>query len=198
MVTRDTTDAARFGGSEHMLGDPDFQAKFVRVIERLAEWDEALGDLPSAIAFGRELMQDQESLRYLIESASEEIPLHVHRDTLVALAQVLNALPSLVELMKPLLPLVEFAKEVLEDRASVDYLFQSLGAELQPVKRVVDEVRATAREAREVAAQDRSPVTVWSLIRLLKEPMVQKGLRYAKAFVQVAQARADAPSLDNL
>lgn len=179
---------AEVDGAQRALGDPDFQAKFVRVIERLAEWDEALGNLPTAIAFGRELVQDRESMRYLMESASEEIPLRVDRDTLAALAELLNALPTLVELMRPLLQFAEFAKAVLEDRASVEYLFASLTSEFESMQRMIEEARIIAREAGRIAAEDRTPVTVWSLIRLLKEPVVQKGLRYAKAFVQVAQS----------
>ncbi|ACV57441.1 DUF1641 domain-containing protein [Alicyclobacillus acidocaldarius] len=189
---------AEVDGAQRALGDPDFQAKFVRVIERLAEWDEALGNLPTAIAFGRELVQDRESMRYLMESASEEIPLRVDRDTLAALAELLNALPTLVELMRPLLQFAEFAKAVLEDRASVEYLFASLTSEFESMQRMIEEARIIAREAGRIAAEDRTPVTVWSLIRLLKEPVVQKGLRYAKAFVQVAQERADAPMIKNL
>ncbi|WP_367306524.1 DUF1641 domain-containing protein [Alicyclobacillus acidocaldarius] len=185
-------------GAQRALGDPDFQEKFVRVIERLAEWDEVLGDLPAAIAFGRELVQDRESMRYLMASASEEIPLRVDRDTLVALAEILNALPTLVELMRPLLQFAEFAKAVLEDRASVEYLFASLTSEFESMQRRMEEARIIAREAGRIAAEDRTPVTVWSLIRLLKEPAVQKGLHYAKAFVQVAQERAGAPTLNNL
>jgi len=189
---------AEVDGAQRALGDPDFQAKFVRVIERLAEWDEALGNLPTAIAFGRELVQDRESMRYLMESASEEIPLRVDRDTLAALAELLNALPTLVELMRPLLQFAEFAKAVLEDRASVEYLFASLTSEFESMQRMIEEARIIAREAGRIAAEDRTPVTVWSLLRLLKEPVVQKGLRYAKAFVQVAQERPDAPMIKNL
>ncbi|WP_304458255.1 DUF1641 domain-containing protein [Alicyclobacillus sendaiensis] len=185
-------------GAQRALGDPDFQEKFVRVIERLAEWEEALGDLPTAIAFGKELVQDRESMRYLLTSASDEIPLRVDRDTLVALAEILNALPTLVELMRPLLQFAEFAKAVLEDRASVEYLFASLTSEIESMQRRMEEARIIAREAGRVAAEDRTPVTVWSLLRLLKEPIVQKGLRYAKAFVQVAQDRAGAPTLNQL
>ncbi|MDI9260269.1 DUF1641 domain-containing protein [Alicyclobacillus sendaiensis] len=185
-------------GAQRALGDPDFQEKFVRVIERLAEWEEALGDLPTAIAFGKELVQDRESMRYLLTSASDEIPLRVDRDTLVALAEILNALPTLVELMRPLLQFAEFAKAVLEDRASVEYLFASLTSEVESMQRRMEEARIIAREAGRVAAEDRTPVTVWSLLRLLKEPIVQKGLRYAKAFVQVAQDRAGAPTLNQL
>jgi len=189
---------AEVDGAQRALGDPDFQAKFVRVIERLAEWDEALGNLPTAIAFGRELVQDRESMRYLMASALEEIPLRVDRDTLVALAELLNALPTLVELMRPLLQFAEFAKVVLEDRASVEYLFASLTSEFESMQRMIEEARIIAREAGRIAAEDRTPVTVWSLLRLLKEPVVQKGLRYAKAFVQVAQERPDAPMIKNL
>ncbi|WP_062305658.1 DUF1641 domain-containing protein [Alicyclobacillus sendaiensis] len=184
--------------AKRALGDPDFQAKFVRVIERLAEWDEALGDLPAAISFGRELVQDRESMRYLMESASEEIPLRVDRDTLVAIVDLLNALPTLVALMRPLLQLAEFAKAVFEDRASVEYLVTSLTSEWETMQRRLQEVRAIAQEAGRMAEQDRTPVTVWSLIRLLKEPVVQKGLRYAKAFLQAAQERDDASTLSNL
>ncbi|WP_236011490.1 hypothetical protein [Alicyclobacillus fructus] len=78
---------AEVDGAQRALGDFDFQAKFVHLIEHLAEWDEALGDLPTVIAFGREFVRDRESMRYLMESTSEEIPLHVDRDTLIALAE---------------------------------------------------------------------------------------------------------------
>lgn len=190
--------AVEVNGARQALGDPDFQAKFVRVIERLAEWDEALGDVSTAIAFGRELVQDRESMRYLMASASDEIPLRVDRDTIVALAELASALPTLVQLMRPLLQFAEFAKAVLEDRASVDYLLASLASEFEAVQRMAQEAREISREAGRIAAEDRTPVTVWSLIRLLKEPVVQKGLRYAKAFVQAAQERTEAPPVKNL
>lgn len=175
--------------AQSALDDPAFQARFVQVINRLAEWDQTLADLHTAVAFGKELIQDRDSMRYLLGTAAEEIPLRLDRDALLACVELLNRLPDLVALLKPVLQFAEFAKSVLEDRDSMQYLLSS-AAELAPFTRYIQEGRDMVLEAKRVADQDGSQVTVFSLLRLFKEPMVQKSLRFVKAFVQVAQDRA--------
>ncbi|MCY0902505.1 MAG: DUF1641 domain-containing protein [Firmicutes bacterium] len=170
---RETLEAAA-----ELLGKLPKIVKYVAVAERLIDTAEAV-------------LTDKESMQYLLDGLAEDLPgLLLNRQTLAALAALIGKLPKLVKYAGLAEQLIDTAEAVLSDKASLSYLADGVHDLAKPVRDRVESGRELWTEAQARAGRDQSPVTVLSLLKLLKDPQVQRGVHMLKALLVVSQERA--------
>lgn len=186
-ASRTTLDAPTL---EAVLADPAVEQALVDLLHDLPEWAARLKALGNLLAFAEHLFSDRESLTYLLSGLKEDLPpVTLDRETLAALLRLLDKAPRLVAFLDKIEPMVEFAVALAEDQESQRYLYESVQSYVAPFKEKADEAKALVDVIRRRAQEDRTPVGVFGLMKLLKEPVVQELLITLRAAVAVLGER---------
>lgn len=102
-----------------------------------------------------------------------------------SLTMLIEQLPKLSEMAVAMGKAYDFAHAVMTDTVLVEDLTGGVRDFLQPVKEKIKELAVVSMEAGERAKTDDTQFGVFGLLRLLKDPQVQHGLRFAEAFLNV-------------
>jgi uncharacterized protein YjgD (DUF1641 family) len=119
----------------------------------------------------------------------EQIDLHdqlLKPDVQQSLTMLVENLPKLTEMVNTLTKTYDAAQSVLTDRLLVDDLVTGIQAFVKPVEGKVKQYAAAAIEAND-RADDNTEATigVFGLIKMLKDPQVQKMLRFGQAYLNI-------------
>ncbi|OFW75012.1 MAG: hypothetical protein A2201_07150 [Alicyclobacillus sp. RIFOXYA1_FULL_53_8] len=173
-----------------LLSDAKVQAALVTALEKLPSIVEHYTELENVIDFAKNVSRDQDSVKFLLEGLQSDLPaVNFNRETLAALLALVDKLPKLVELLTMAEPMVEFAQAVLKDRDSMQNLVHGAEELVRPVKDKVQDGLDIVAAAKLRADADHSPVNVFTVLRLLKDPTVQHGVHFAQAFLAVLAER---------
>ncbi|TCT24557.1 uncharacterized protein DUF1641 [Melghiribacillus thermohalophilus] len=113
----------------------------------------------------------------------KNININVDIDTLEAGMKLLEKLPRLVEMVEKLEIAVEFIENVLRDQESMDYLQDSAKAYMEPVRRRVDDGLNFWKEVQAKAETNKQHISIFTIMKWMKDPNVQKGLSYVQAIM---------------
>jgi len=172
------------------LRQPDVQENLAAVLLQLPQMMEQYKVMTRTVEFAVQVLQDKESMSYLLAGFGENMPqVTLGRETLEAAAELLGKLPKIVKYVAVAERLIDTAEAVLTDKASLSYLADGVHDLAQPVRDRVESGRELWAEAQTRADRDQSPVTVLSLLKLLKDPQVQRGVHMLKALLAVSQER---------
>lgn len=174
-----------------VLSQPEVQASLVSALEKLPAMMEQYAVMERTIGLVSAVMNDKESMKYMVDGLKEDLPaVTIDKETLNAALVLLDKLPKLVSYVSLLEQLVDTAQAVLHDKDSVQYLFDGARGLVEPLVTKARDGLAIVDEAKERAKSDHSPVNVFTLTKLLKEPAAQKGVHFAKALLQVLESRS--------
>ncbi|WP_026565971.1 DUF1641 domain-containing protein [Bacillus sp. UNC41MFS5] len=103
-----------------------------------------------------------------------------------SLTMLVENLPKLTEMVNTLTKTYDVAQSVLTDRLLVDDFVTGIQAFVKPVEGKVKQYAAAAIEAND-RADDNTEATigVFGLIKMLKDPQVQKMLRFGQAYLNI-------------
>jgi uncharacterized protein YjgD (DUF1641 family) len=102
-----------------------------------------------------------------------------------SLTVLVDNLPKLTEMAVLLTNAYDVAKNLATDQVLIDDLKGGLEEFITPVIAKAKGVAAAAMEANDRAAADTAPIGLFGLLKMLKDPQVQKTLRYTQAFLDV-------------
>lgn len=173
-----------------VLSDAKVQAALVTALEKLPAMMEQYNELEKTIEFVRNFVKDTDSVQYMLGALKADLPdVNMNRDTLNATLTLVDKLPKLVETINAIEPMAEFVQAVLNDRQSLENLVRGAEDLVKPAKDTLQEGLSIVAEAKKRAADDRIPVGIFSLLKLLKDPTVQYGIHFAQAMVAVLGER---------
>lgn len=173
-----------------VLSDAKVQAALVTALEKLPAMMEQYNELEKTIEFVRNFVKDTDSVQYMLGALKADLPdVNMNRDTLNATLTLVDKLPKLVETINAIEPMAEFVQAVLNDRQSLENLVRGAEDLVKPAKDTLQEGLSIVAEAKRRAADDRTPVGIFSLLKLLKDPTVQYGIHFAQAMVAVLGER---------
>lgn len=164
-----------------LLERPDIQDSLTYLIHKLPDIQKSVQSADELLTFGQSFIKDQETIQSF-ENRLKTYPLNA--DTLEAAVALLGKLPMLLQLIETVEQLTVFVQDVLGDEQSIEQLFQSLN-ELPLVQKgketagLIDEIKEEAQ------SKPQQQVSLFTLMKWLKDPTVQKGLHYAKAALDV-------------
>lgn len=107
-----------------------------------------------------------------------------------SLTLLVDNLPKLAEMVTMLTKAYDFAQNVATDKVLINDFAQGIGEFVKPVQEKAKNIASAAIEAGERSQADvNTTIGVFGMLKMLKDPEVQKTLRFAQAFLNVLAER---------
>lgn len=106
-----------------------------------------------------------------------------------SLNTLIEQLPKLTEMVTTLSKTYDVVQTVVNDRVLIDDIKGGLMEVVNPVKDKAKYYASAALEACDRAKADTSTIGLFDLVKMLKDPQVQKMFRIAQAFMNVLSER---------
>ncbi|WP_223067322.1 DUF1641 domain-containing protein [Paenibacillus caui] len=103
-----------------------------------------------------------------------------------SLAALVDNLPKLTEMVNTMTQAYDVVQALATDKVFVEDIKAGFSGVVGPVVGIAKNAAATAIEAGERVKRDQSPnVSVFGLLKMLKDPNVQKALKFSQAYLDV-------------
>lgn len=169
------------------INDPEVQEALIQALHKLPRIVDAMEAAEKSLDFVTAIMNDQDSMYGLIKGIQNEFPeAHLDKETIQSLFILLNKLPKLLKMLNIVETLFETLDATINDKQSVEYLASGLGSIVQPIQTRVQDAVTMVAQANELSKSDHTQMSIFGVLKLLKDPTVQQGLRFAKAFLDIA------------
>lgn len=107
-----------------------------------------------------------------------------------SLTVLIEQLPKLTELVSILTKSYEFAQSVATDEVLKSDTVGAIQEIMDPVTHTVKNIAATAIEAKDRAEESNEVIGLFGLLKMLKDPQVQKLFRFVNAYLQVSREQS--------
>ncbi|MGG4442731.1 DUF1641 domain-containing protein [Brevibacillus fortis] len=168
------------------LSDPEVQEAITVLIRKLPKIKDTVLAAEEGLEVATSILRDQESLRYLFERVDGQLSrFFVEKESIDALFTLLEKMPKLVKYVSVLEQAADFLESLGKDKQSQQYVLAGMKAYIAPVSSQVEHGVAVIREAKVRAEGNSEPVSVFRLFKLMKDPTVQKTLRFTQSLLEV-------------
>ncbi|WP_121639054.1 hypothetical protein [Virgibacillus sp. Bac330] len=168
----------------HELKQPEIHQALTGIIHRLPEIERTLQSLEQLTQFSMDVVKDQTTM----EALEERLQLsRIDESSLEALVALLAKLPTILEMVEQIEKIALFIKHVVHDEQSMEQIKTSM-AELpfiQQQKEVKDFFEAVQTRHESIEQH----ISIFTIIKWMKEPHVQKYLKYMQATLDVLKAK---------
>lgn len=157
------------------------------LVQKLPEFTDTMRSIDDKLSFVKGVLNDQQSMKAVGREVDEKIDnLHLNQEHFDAMLEIAQLLPRLVPMMKKMEEVTLFVNDVLSDTTSVEYALKGLN-DIVPIERGV----AVINETNKRFNRDESTinVSILSMYRLLKDPVIQKGFRYIETLLDVVKEK---------
>ncbi|MFC5652554.1 DUF1641 domain-containing protein [Paenibacillus solisilvae] len=111
-------------------------------------------------------------------------------DVQQSLTVLVDSLPKLAEMVTLMTKAYDFAQGIATDKVLINEFAHGIGEFVKPVQDKAKGIAAAAIEAGERTQADTgATVGLFAMLKMLKDPEVQKTLRFAQAFLNVLAER---------
>ncbi|OIK12977.1 hypothetical protein BIV60_14940 [Bacillus sp. MUM 116] len=166
-----------------LLSQKEIQNSLIQTLEKLPELVDQYSALERNITFIKSVLNDRESMEYLLGGIDDEIGKYIPtKDSLEALMALVHNLPRYTRYLSMLEPIMEFLLSTSRDHESGDYLSQEIAG---PIQQKVENGWDLILRAKKEADKDHSPVTIFTVFKLMKEPAVQRSIHFVKALLTI-------------
>ncbi|SET37684.1 DUF1641 domain-containing protein [Paenibacillus sp. NFR01] len=107
-----------------------------------------------------------------------------------SLTELIEQLPQITKLVGMLTKSAQFVQSVASDEVLKSDTVGAIKEVAEPVVHSVKHLAANVIEAKDRAETSNENITVFGLMKMLKDPQVQKMLRFMNAFLQVSGERS--------
>ncbi|QHW35096.1 DUF1641 domain-containing protein [Paenibacillus rhizovicinus] len=106
-----------------------------------------------------------------------------------ALTQLVDQLPKLSEMMSLMTKTYELAQKVASDRILIQDTVGGIQEVVKPLTEKVKGYASAAIEANDRAEQSENVIGLFGMIKLMKDPELQKMLRFGQAYLDILGER---------
>ncbi|MBP1157642.1 MULTISPECIES: DUF1641 domain-containing protein [unclassified Paenibacillus] len=106
-----------------------------------------------------------------------------------SLTVLVDQLPKLTEMMTLLTKTYDLAQKVATDRVLIQDMVGGIQEVVKPLEEKVKGYASAAIEANDRAEQSDATIGVFGMLKLLKDPELQKMLRFAQAYLDIMNER---------
>jgi uncharacterized protein YjgD (DUF1641 family) len=163
---------------QQQLQQSETQEAIVNLLVNLPTYLKNMETLSEWIDFGKAVLHDKQSLANYDELIRSY---NLNMETVEALVSLLEKLPRLNELIEKLDDILRFGEAVLNDEVSLDYAASSLKSYAEPVMEKGKRGMQIVKDVQQKAQTDSEPIKLLTILKWLKEPSVQQGLKYVQA-----------------
>lgn len=104
-----------------------------------------------------------------------------------SLTALVEQLPKLTELVNMLTKSYDFVQSVATDEVLKSDTVGAIQEIMDPVTDTVRNIAATAIEAKDRAEESNEVIGLFTLLRMIKDPQVQKLFRFINAYLQISE-----------
>lgn len=170
-----------------LLSQKEVQNSLIQTLEKLPELVDQYSALERNIAFIKSFINDKESMEYLLGGFEDEFQKYIpSKDSLDALITLVHNLPEYTKLLTVVESIMDFLLSISRDKESVDYLYKGAKEIVGPIQQKVENGWDLIQRAKIEADKDHSPVTIFTVFKLIKEPAVQQSIHFVKALLTIA------------
>lgn len=173
------------------LSNPSVQEALTALIQKLPQINEAIGKLEQGMQVISTLSTDTQTINTITEPISHISKVALSKENVEALASIADKLPRIaqsLELLDKVVPLIEKAGQ-RENWVAMAGLAEVLAA---PVTERVQDGMSLVKEAKARSERNTSDVSIFGVLKLLKDPFVQDGLKFIQALLEVANEKRKA------
>ncbi|WP_274651359.1 DUF1641 domain-containing protein [Paenibacillus humicola] len=175
---------------EEALSKPEMISNIVTVFEKLPDLLKMFDSIDRTLTFIHEIMKDKESLNQSLDNFKGEFPnVHFSRETLESALILLDKLPKFTRYVQVIEPIFDMLDSVVADKQSLEYLINSAKVAIEPWSSKVRDGVSLIKDIQFRATSHTKPFTLFSMLKLLKDPSVQKGFHLFSAFLEVMGER---------
>ncbi|BAU28264.1 uncharacterized protein YjgD (DUF1641 family) [Aneurinibacillus soli] len=178
------------------LEKPEVQNALAMLVEKLPQISDAVAKAEQGIDLAASFASDTESLNYLADRASSLSKFALNKENLEALGTIMESLPRLAKMVGALDRLYTTLEPVLTDKDILVDVAGMIQVVTAPVTERVQEGVSMAKEgmsmvqeAKARAARNHDTLSIFGVMKMLKEPAVQDGLKFAQAMFAVMAER---------
>ncbi|WP_135551781.1 DUF1641 domain-containing protein [Paenibacillus cymbidii] len=107
-----------------------------------------------------------------------------------SLTVLVDSLPKLAELVGVLTKAYDFAQSVATDKVLLNDFSQGIGEFVKPIQDKAKSIASAAIEAGERSNEEAAaPIGLFGMLKMLKDPEVQRTLRFAQSFLHILAER---------
>lgn len=161
------------------------------IADQLPQITNFIQTVEGQLSFISSSLQDVQSLSVIVDDLEKKVEqLHVNKEHFEAALALTHLLPRLVPVIDQVDKVTAFAESVLTDERTVDQVMKTTketAYELLPIeegKEIIAETKATFEQRK-----NQSDISIFGLMKMLKEPAVQDGLKFVDAFITVLNKR---------
>jgi uncharacterized protein YjgD (DUF1641 family) len=125
-----------------------------------------------------------------VEPQSDVLDLVVQPEIKEFLVTTVQMIPKITNIMKITSEMYDLTEALLKDTEMLE-IFEEAMKGTDPIQDAIEDGVALVHEAKERAESDTSNVGMIGLYRMLKDPTIQKNLRFMKALLAIIAERRD-------
>ncbi|CAM3898991.1 DUF1641 domain-containing protein [Alicyclobacillus pomorum] len=126
-----------------------------------------------------------------IESQSDVLDLVVQPEIKEFLVTAVQMIPKITNIMKITSEMYDLTEALLKDTEMLEIFGEAMNGTTEPIQDTIEDGVSLLHEAQERAEADTSNVGMIGLYRMLKDPTIQKNLRFMKALLATIAERRD-------
>ena len=157
------------------------------LVEKLPSFVSSVKVIEDKLDFVVEALTDSKSLSMVFEETERKIAqLRLSEEHFDAMLELVHTLPKLVPVIKQIENIMDFAKDVWGDERTFEAIVEGVN-DVVPVKKGAEIIEETNEHFK--ANEDMAPISLFGLLRMLKDPTIQHGLKYLQSFLYVVNKR---------
>jgi uncharacterized protein YjgD (DUF1641 family) len=126
-----------------------------------------------------------------IEPQSDVLDLVVQPEIKEFLVTTVQMIPKITNIMKITSEMYDLTEALLKDTEMLEIFGEAMKGTTEPIQDTIEDGVSLVHEAQERAEADTSNVGMIGLYRMLKDPTIQKNLRFMKALLAILAERRD-------
>lgn len=162
------------------LNDPETSDSLERLLELLPSIVEKVEKLDRLIEIAEAVLEDDSTVERLKLKFDHS---NIDVNTLESGYRLLGKLPFLLKVTEKFEQTALFAEEVIKDEKSIDYIIRQADNQLAPLKERFFLGKEIWERVTFEAEKNRRPITVFTMMKWIKEPQVQRFLSHVQALI---------------
>ncbi len=168
------------------LEKPEVRHSLQRLLDKLPNVEQKIDSVENVVDFGKAVLTDEKTIDRYEQFVSTY---NVGSETITAIVQLLEKLPKLVQSIHQVENIVDFVTAVIQDQQTTEYTMKNLKGYVDPCvekgKAGLDFLKMVQQRAEE----EPQHINVFSIVKWLKDPAVQKTLNYIQSALDILKEK---------
>lgn len=167
------------------LNEPEVEESLIYLIRKLPEIQQSVESIENIVTLGQSFLQDKDTIDSF-ENRLRTYP--IDAEAIEAGIMLIGKFPLLLQHVQLIEKATQFIQDVLGDEQSMEQINTSI-QQLPFAKEGLDALEVVKEVKERVASEPKENVSIFTMMKWLKDPTVQQGLHVAKTALTVLGER---------